>query len=717
MSFPPELASNPLVNPPRIPYGAPAWDQIKTEHYEPAYAWALDEYNREIDAIKSNSEPPTFKNTVEALEFALNGDLRLIAKYLDTVANSKTDEDISKLNEKISGQNAAIETKTFQDEALFARFKAIHDAKDALGLTPVQNRLLEKTYTKFARSGALLEGACDNDPAKSKKQRLQEIDARLTELGKRFSANETDSEGSYRKFILDEKELDGVPQRDKDSFRAAAEAEGMKDMWLIRLVPSPDSVFTHCTNRALREELARVGSLVAVAGKRDNKPVIQEELALRHEKAVLMGKANWAEFILQDRMAGNVENVMAMMDRNYEVYKPAAEQYIEKLKALALQDGITELKRWDYAFYDRKLKEQTFSIDTEDLKKYFEVENCVKGMLQHMEKLFHIKYTDATAQYPTFDPDMKVFEIRDEGKPDLRAIVYVDLYARRGEKRGGAWMESIRDRSEKDGVVTPAIVTLNCNIKKGEPGKPTLLTPRDVETLFHEMGHDMHGVLTECPYPSIGGTNVKWDWVELPSQLQENWAMTPAVLQTFARHIETGEVIPVDKIEKIKQMSNFSAGYAGLRQGFLGALDMAYHTTDPEKVGDLEAFENKAVEKYRVLPRDGSFVSPGMGHFFSDPVGYSAGYYSYKWAEILDADAFTRFEQNLYDPEAGAELRSKIYAKGDMEEPEVLMRSFLGREWDARAMFVRDGLAQATPAPVNQNVPGGASAQPKPEAA
>jgi peptidyl-dipeptidase Dcp len=434
---------------------------------------------------------------------------------------------------------------------------------------------------------------------------------------------------------------------------------------------------------------------VAYMDKFDNSNVVMEIVRLRHEKATLLGYKNYAEYVLSDQMAESPENVMDFLEKNLKVYKPAAEKELEEIKDFAAnRDGLqkSDFKPWDYSYYFRALKEERFQFDSEELRPYFELENVLRGMFDHFEKLFDIKVTETTSSYESFDKDQKIYEVTDNNTGDILGLLYCDNYARPGEKNSGAWMSEIRARGDYKGVNVIPIITNNCNFSKPTPGHPTLLSIREVETLFHEAGHGFHGLLAKGKYPSLTGTSVKRDFVELPSQLQENWVHQKDVLDNFAKHYKTGKAIPQKLIKKMKESGQFGNGYAGLRQTFFGLLDMAWHTTDPKNIGSVEALEDKINAKSFIFDREAGPMSTHFGHLFAG--GYAAGYYGYKWAEVLDADVFSTLflDKGLYNRQSADSLRQQF-------------KDLMGREPDQNALFKREGLLKPNHPPAPKQAP------------
>lgn len=682
MSF----AQNPLINPPQLPHGAPAFNQVRYYHFSPAVDWALALAQADIDAIKDNPALPSFENTIEALEFA-GADLGRVSGIYHTFTNSKSNKTLRKLQEKIDDKLDKFSTGISLDEVLFARVDAVYQARATLNLDPEQSMLLEKTHRGFVRNGALLNPA--------DKQRFGEISERLTALTLLYSNNDMEATEAYKRVVDDEAELDGVPERAKEDYKRAAKEAGMPDKWLILLEPHPSDILTHATNRALREEISNaLWAVGSEAGPHDNRPVILEIVALRQEAAQLLGYKTHAEYVLADRMAGSQKTVEDFLQRNLQAYKPSAVAYLDELKAYALQaDGITDFKPWDTAYYGRILKEQKYDLKMEDLRPYFDLKNVLAGLSQHAEKLFNVQMKPADGKYPVYNRDVKAYEICDKTSGETIGLFYANYYAKPGVKRGGAWMNAIRDRGlTRDGQTQIPIVTNDCNYTRPGAKNPSLLSLDDVETVYHEFGHALHALCAKGKYPSLNGTNVKWDWVELPSQLQENWVQQKEVLDSFARDPKTKEPMPQALFQKVKDMQNYGSGFGGLRQTFLGMLDMKWHTTDPATITSVEDLEDSVFAVASLLPREKGTYSGGFSHLFSG--GYDAGYYSYKWAEVLEADVFERFIQNgLYDQATAKGVLNHIYEAGGKTDPAELYRQLMGRDPDPQALFRREGLA------------------------
>ena len=697
-------STNPLLNPPALPHDAPPLDIIRTEHFLPAVKEAIALARQDIAAIQTNPAAPDFQNTIEALEFA-GQTLSRVSSIFGHISGTNSNDEIRDLETEIDAEQVKYGNDVMLDDVLFARVKKVHDASASLQLTAEQKMLLENTYKGFVRSGALLNAA--------DKQELRTMNEKLSELGTKFSNNTVNSTKAYKKIIDDEKDLAGVPDRAKNIYKQCAEEEGLPGKWVIRLSPPPMDIFEYGENRALREEIFRARASIAYQGQHDNSAVVLDIVRLRQRRAELLGYPNHAAFVLDDRMAKTPKEVMEFLDKNAAIYRPAAEGFLQQLKDFALKtDNLADFKPWDVAFYWRILQEKIFNLNLEELRPYFDLEKVLDGLRIHAEKLFNISMTETTGKYPVYHPDVKVYEVHDKKNGEMIGLFYADYYARPGAKRNGAWMGDFRNRGMQDGVNKFAFVTNTCNFDKPTKNQPTLLSLDDVRTLFHEFGHGLHALLAKGNYPSLTGANTKWDFVELPSQLQENWSKEKEVLDTFAVHYQdpTKKLSP-ELIQKISDMETFGAGYGGLRQTYQALLDMKWHTTDPATIKSVEDLEDAVIAQSWLFPREAGSVSASFGHLFAG--GYAAGYYSYKWAEVLEADIFEEFKKNgLYDSATADRLRDTIYSKGGTVDPMELFIAMMGRKPDPDALFRREGLLpppdkkkDLTPPPANNNKP------------
>ncbi|HCS23450.1 MAG TPA: peptidase M3, partial [Rhodospirillaceae bacterium] len=508
--------TNPLLEPSKLPYGAPPLDSVKVEHFLPAQKAGIAEAKADIQAIKANSAPATFENTIEALEFAGRTLSRVMTVFGNISAAASSDA-LRAIEGDLKVAAVKHSNDIMMDADLFKRVKEVYDQKDSLKLSGEQRMLLEETYKGFVRSGALLD--------ETQKSRLREISEKMTELRTEYKNNSLKSVAAYQKVIDDESELAGVPERAKAAYREAAEAAGLTGKFVVKLSPPPLDIMAYCENRALREEISRALANVAYKDEFDNTKNAMEIAKLRHEAAGIMGYDSHAAFVLDNRMAKTPEAVNDFLAKNEKVYRPAAEEYLQKVKDYAQKtDGIADFKPWDMAYYGRKLKEEEFSLSMESLRPYFDLEKVLEGMRKHAEKLFNIDMTEVKGKYPVYHEDVKVYEVTDKKTGEMIGLFYGDYYARPGAKSGGAWMNTFRNRGIEDGENQFAIVTNVCNFQKPTKDHPTLLSIDEVRTVFHEFGHGLHALLAKGDYASLTGTNVKWDFVELPSQLQENWA-------------------------------------------------------------------------------------------------------------------------------------------------------------------------------------------------
>ena len=693
MSKPARPESNPLLEPSDLPYGAPPLDKIKTEHFLPALKVAMEEAKAQVADIKNNPAKPTFKNTIEALELS-GQDLSRIATIFGNLSGANSSDDLRAIETEISVAGVKHGNDIMMDAGLFARVKYVYDDRANLKLTPEQSMLLEETYTGFVRSGALL----DDD----KKAELRAVNEKLAELSTTFKNNTLKATAAYEKAIDNEDDLKGLPDRVKALYKHNAEKAGQPDKWLIKLSPPPIDIAEYAENRALREEIYKARCDIAFGGPFDNRQVVLDIVTQRQKKAELLGYDDYASFVLSERMAKDSKTVMDFLQKNEDIYRPAADEFLKKVQDYAEKtDGLTEMKPWDMSYYSRKLKEETFQLNLEELRPYFDLEKVLDGLRKHAEKLFNIELNETKGKYPVYNEDVKVYEVKDKATGEMIGLFYADYYARPGAKNNGAWMSTFRNRGLSDtGENEFSIVTNTCNFAKPTGDNPTLLSLDEIRTVFHEFGHGLHALLAEGNYRSLTGTNVKWDFVELPSQLQENWAKQKDVLDTFARHPDTGQPLPPDLVKKIHDMENFDAGYMGLRQTFFGKLDMKWHTTDPKKIKSVEDLEDSVIAETWIFPREAGTQSTAFGHLFAG--GYAAGYYSYKWAEALEADVFSVFEnKGLYDRETADKLRATIYSRGGTEDPENIFFSMMGRKLDPNALFRREGLLP----PSNDNAP------------
>ncbi|MCB9983536.1 MAG: M3 family metallopeptidase [Rhodospirillales bacterium] len=676
------MSKNPLLEISILPNHAPAFSKIKIEHYMPAALAAIEEARAAYDAIKANPEEPTFKNTVEAMETAGETLGQVTGIFYNQLSCMGGDE-LHELAEKIGPLTSNFSSDIILDEALFARLKAVHDKIDELDLTTEQRTLLDEDYKNFVRGGALLPD--------DKKQRLREINEALSTLGPSFMNNAKKSAEQFELVITDKADLAGLPESATEAARHAAEEKDMPGKWRFTLdYPSYIPFVQYANNRALREKMWRAFGNRAYGDEFDNCENIKKIVSLKDERAKLLGFKHHADYVLERRMAEKPETVLAFLEKLKTAYKPAAQADLKSLQAFAKEQGIAEdLKPWDVGYYAEKLKQKLFDFSSEDLRPYFPLDNVLKGCFDHFSKLFGLEFREAKT-YDTWHEDVKTFELFDKTSGAFIGTLYGDFFPRSG-KKDGAWMTAYRGQGLFHGKVERPVIAIVCNFTKPTADKPSLITHGEVTTLFHEMGHAIHGLLSNITYRSLSGTSVLWDFVELPSQVQENWCYEKETLDMFAAHYETGEKIPAELIEKVRSAKNFMVGWGGLRQIALGTLDMTWHTADPDTIDDVATFEDEAVKDAVLFPRLAGPVSASFSHIFAG--GYSAGYYSYKWAEVLDADTFELFlERGLYDQDTAKAYRAEILSQGGSQHPAILYRNFRGRDADPDALLRREDL-------------------------
>lgn len=673
------MRSNPLLSPSDLPHQAPPFDRIATQDYLPAIKAAIEEARANINAIKK-VDAPDFENTIVALETASER-LGLISSIFYNQLHCNGDDALEKLAEEIGPLTANFSSDVSMDPAIFEKVKTVFDRRETLSLNPEQATLLEDTYIGFVRGGALLNDA--------DKETLRAINEHMSVLGPAFNANVKKSADAFELWIREQKDLSGLPASAVDGAKAAAEEKRVTDGWLFTLdYPSYAPFITYADSRELREKIWRAFSSRAYGDSFDNCATILKIVSLRDQRAKLLGYKNHADYVLQRRMAKAPETVLSFLNGLLKAYKPAAEQDLKALRAYAKEShGQDDIKPWDVAYYSEKMKHAHFDFSSEDLRPYFPLEQVLSGVFDHFTRLFGLTFKHAPA-LPVWHGDVKAYEVFDER--GFMGVLYADFFPRKG-KKPGAWKTSYRDQGLNEGTVKRPVIAIVCNFTKPTKEKPSLLTFDEVSTLFHEMGHAIHALLSDVTYSSHSGTNVLWDFVELPSQVQENWAYTKQTLDLFARHYKTGEVIPPALIKKLSDAKNFMVGWGGLRQVNFALMDMAWHTAEPAAITDVALFEDQATKDSTLFPRLSGPASASFGHIFAG--GYAAGYYSYKWAEVLDADTFELFEQTgLYNRETATRYKQEILSRGGSEAPDLLYRRFRGRDADPHALLRREGL-------------------------
>lgn len=663
------------------PYQTPPFEQIKLENYKPAFEQAIAEAKTEINAIAENPNSPDFFNTIEAL--SLSGEkLNRISSIFFNLNSAETNDQMQALAQEISPLLSEFNSDVSLNKNLFERIKKVYDNKPT-GLTSEQQRLLDKTYKNFSRNGALL--------SEKEQERLRQIDQELSLLSLQFGQNVLAATNNYILHITDAKDLEGLPQDQIDAAKETAEEKSIEG-WVITLqMPSYLGFMKYAKNRNLREELYRAnGSKNFAENKFNNAENVLKIVKLRAERANLLGYKNHAAFVLEERMAQSPENVQNFLEDLLQKAKPFGQEEIQKLSAYAEEkEKIKLLMPWDHAYFAESYKKENFSLSDQELKPYFQLEKVIDGAFKIAEKLYGLSFKEAN-DIQKYHADVRTFHVMKED--EIIGILYTDFFPRNG-KRPGAWMTSYRDGHYLNDEHKIPQISIVCNFTKPTAEKPSLLTFNEVTTLFHEFGHALHGLLANTQYASLAGTNVYWDFVELPSQFMENFCYEPEALELFAKHYQTGEVIPQNLIDKIVAASQFMEGYQTLRQLSFGLLDMAWHTTDPEKITDLALFEKENMEVAQLYPSiEGTNMSTAFSHIFQG--GYAAGYYSYKWAEVLDADAFDYFKQNgIFNPEIAKKFYTLLSSGGTAEPMELYVR-FRGQKPNNIALLKRAGLVK-----------------------
>jgi peptidyl-dipeptidase Dcp len=673
---------NPLLEKFNTPFDTPPFQIIKTEHFLPAIEEGIAMSKKEIEKIKSNNQP-TFENTIEAMDSA-GEKLNVAASVFFNLNSAETNDEIQKLAREISPLLTAHSNDILLDKELFEKVDSVYQNKASFGLDEEQEMLLEKTYKSFIRNGANLN---EEDKAK-----LREIDKELSQLSLQFGENVLAETNKYELVIEDERKLEGLPDSIKEAAAHTATEKGKEGKWVFDLsFPSYVPFMTYAKDRELRKELFIAYNTKASKGDNlDNQEIIKKILRFKNERVRLLGYDKYADFILEERMAKGADAVLSFLTDLMEKAKPHAQQEVEELASFAKKlDGLEKLEKWDFAYYAEKLKKEKFEVDDEMLRPYFELNSTINGVFTTAEKLYGLKFVE-NKDIQVYHPDVTAYEALDENGNHL-AVFYADFFPRPG-KRNGAWMTSYRGQKMVNGKNQRPHVSIVCNFTKPSKTKPSLLTFNEVTTLFHEFGHALHGMLANTKYESLSGTSVYWDFVELPSQIFENWCYEKECLDLFAKHYETGEKIPEDLIEKIKASSNFHQGYQTIRQISFGLLDMAYHSTDPDKIASIPEFEKSSMKETELLtPVEGTLMSTSFSHIFQG--GYAAGYYSYKWAEVLDADAFELFlEKGIFNKEVAKSFKDNILSKGGSRHPLELYQKFRGREPKPEALLKRAGL-------------------------
>ncbi|MCV9388019.1 M3 family metallopeptidase [Reichenbachiella ulvae] len=677
--------NNPLLKPFDGPFGVAPFSTIELQHYKPAIEQLIKESLEEIDQIANNEQTATFENTIVALDRS-GKQLDSVAEVFFNLNSAETSDEMQALAAELSPMLTDFGNQIMQNEALFARVKEVYENADRSNLDKEDLMLLEKSYKGFIRSGANL--------SKEEKTKYGEISKELSKLQLKFGENVLAETNSYELIIEDEADLSGLPDGIKEAAAMTAKSKGHEGKWLFTLqAPSFVPFMEYADNRELREKLYKAYMSKAFKGdERDNQENVKAIVKLRNEKVGLLGYATYADYVLEERMAESAEKVNGFLNDLLEKALPKAKEEVKEVQAFAKANGLEgDLERWDWAYYSQKLKNEKFQINDEMLRPYFKLESAVEGIFEVAKRLYGLTFK-RNESIPVYHPDVKAYEVLDDEGKHV-SVFFEDYFPREG-KRGGAWMTSYKSQYKDENGDHRPIVSIVCNFTPASASKPSLLTYNEVETLFHEFGHALHGMLADSKYGSLSGTSVYWDFVELPSQILENWLQEKDCLDLFAKHYETGEAIPEEYIQKIKDSSNFNEGYQTMRQLSFGLMDMAWHSLQQEEIDveDVAAFEQNAMAKTELFKKiPGTCMSTQFSHIFQG--GYAAGYYSYKWAEVLDADAFSVFkEKGIFNPEVARSFKENILSRGGSEHPMELYKRFRGQEPTVEALLERSGL-------------------------
>ena len=688
-----KMSENPLLTESQLPYGAPQFDKIRAEHYLPAFRLAISEAKADVDAIVNNPDAPDFPNTIEALEFA-GRTLNRVSGIFYNILEADTNDELQRIAEEVSPLMTEYEMYVSLNDKLFERVKSVYAGKDSLGLEPDQRRLLENTYRSFARNGANLS---EEDKAVYSKY-VEELSLLSLQFGKNVLA----STNAYKLHLTDSSDLAGLPDYVRELGAMTAGEMGLEG-WVFTLdYPSYLPFMQNSERPDLRREMFLAYNSKALGGENDNTETVRKIADLRIKIANILGYETWADYVLEENMAKDKATVVKFLDDLMTPSLPYARKDVEAVFDYAKANGFAEMARaagmdpdqfmpWDFSYWSEKYKQAEYALSDEQLKPYFRLEDCIDAVFSLAGRLYGISFEERK-DIPVYHKDVKVYDVKDADGSHL-ALFYADFFPR-ASKRGGAWMTEFRGQSIRNGVEERPLVSIVTNFSKPTETAPSLLTHDELCTFLHEFGHSLHGMFAEGRYTSLCGTNVSRDFVELPSQIMENWAFEPEYLNSFARDYRSGEVIPAELVERIVRAKNYLAGYYQVRQLDFGTLDMAWHTLTALPEEDAAEFEKKVLAPSAVMPKvPGTAISTAFNHIFSG--GYSAGYYSYKWAEVLEADAFSLFkEKGIFDRETASSFRTNILSKGDTEDPAVLYRRFRGRDPEPSALMEKLGLTE-----------------------
>lgn len=673
--------NNPLLTKSTLPYGAPQFDNIETQHYIPAFKQAIEEGKAEIDAIVNNPESPSFGNTIEALEYA-GETLNRISHIFYNLLEANTNEEMQNIAEEISPLTTEFSMYVRLNDGLFQRIKSVYEQRESLNLDDVELRLLEKTYEGFARNGANL--------SPEDKETYSKYMEELSLLSLQFGKNVLAATNAFSLNLTDENDLAGLPDYVKEQAADAAKNKELQG-WLFDLTaPSYVPFMKFSERRDLREKMYRQYNTRAFGGELDNSDIIKRIAELRIKVANILGYKNFAEYQTERRMAKNPTSVNEFLSKLLGPALPKAKQEVAELNTYAKAHGFTEkeIMPWDFSFYSEKLRAEKYDLRDEQLKPYFQLDLCINAIFDLANKLYGLTFTELN-DIPVYHQDVKVYEVKDKDDSHL-ALFYADFFPRES-KRGGAWMTEFRGQRIYNNTDERPLISIVTNFTKPTSDTPSLITHDEFTTLLHEFGHALHGIITKGKYESMTGTSVDHDFVELPSQIMENWCYEPEYLNTFAKHYKTGETIPTDLIEKIVLSMNYQSAYFHIRQLQFGILDMAWHTLSDIFEEDALTFEKKVLSATNVLPSiPECIISTAFSHIFAG--GYCAGYYSYKWAEVLAADGFSLFkEKGIFNQEVATSFR-ELLSQGDSIDAAILYRNFRGHDPEPEALLKQLGI-------------------------
>ena len=676
-----DMDLNPFFTEYSTPHQVPPFDKIENEHFLPAFEKGIEEQKAEIDAITKIAEP-TFDNTIAALDYS-GALLTKVSSVFFNLKSALTSNVIDSIAEVVSPMLAQHTDDIGLNPALFKSVKAVFDKKDELNLTPEQMRLLDKTYKRFVRGGANLNA--------EDQEKFRAINKDLSVLSLNFSKNQLSETNAFQMFLDKEEDLAGLPQSVKDAAAAEAKAAGQEGKWLFTVAkPSMIPFLQYSENRELREKIFKgYVNRGDNNNENDNKEIVAKIAKLRVERANLLGYDTHAAFVLDNNMAKNAKNVYDFMDQLWEKALPMAKAEVKELqKVIDAEGGNFKLEAWDWWYYAEKLRKEKYDLNEEELRPYFKLENVIDGAFTIANKLYGLTFNERK-DIPTYHPEAHVFEVLDIDNSHL-GVLYMDFFPRES-KRAGAWMTEFRQQSKENGKDIRPVISVVCNFSKPTGDTPALLNFDEVETLFHEFGHALHGLLSDCTYPGVAGTNVARDFVELPSQIMENWCSEPEALALFAKHYKTGEIIPQELVDKLVASSHFNQGFVAVEYLSAAYLDLNWHTLTKPELLDVNKFENESLSKLGLIPEIVvRYRSTYFAHIFSG--GYSSGYYGYIWAELLDADAFQAFkETSLFDKATATSFRENLLSKGSTADPMALYEKFRGAKPQINPLLRRKG--------------------------